>query len=265
MNLTEGISYDLSLRLDTIRNLGIDINPEATILDFGCGSGSIVAELRKIGFATFGCDIQFGDCDSDETKSLIKSGAIRLLDMDDYVLPFDDSSFDIIMSDQVFEHVQNYSQAIGELARVLKPDGFCLHVFPSRYNLIEAHLYVPFGAICRSYAWLYFWARLGIHNEYQGQADSKDGKTPAEIAAFNHEFLRTKVNYLTKKSIIHEFKKSFDVVEFRETAYLKSSRRGKYMYYLSRVIPFIPAMYSTFRARVLLTKKPRKPVNSASR
>jgi SAM-dependent methyltransferase len=43
-------------------------------------------------------------------------------------LPFEDQTFDAVVSDQVLEHVQgDPQQAIDETFRVLKPDGLALH------------------------------------------------------------------------------------------------------------------------------------------
>ena len=238
-----------------MRDLGLPLAPGARVLDFGCGRGDLVAEMRQHGFDTFGCDIELWHNDS-EAASMEAAGLLRKIDMNNYVLPFPDNTFDVIFSDQVFEHVQNYPETISELARVLKPSGFCLHVFPSRYTLIEPHVYVPLGSLFRFRAWLRFWAALGVHNEYQGAESSKDGKTAKEIADFNYSFLRTQVNYLPKSTLRREFRARFDDVRFCEREFLKNSVRGKVIYHLSRLIPFIPALFSTFRTRVILTGRP---------
>lgn len=82
-------------------------------------------------------------------------------------LSFDDNTIDAVLSDQVFEHVQSYSESIVEHNRVLKTDGFCLNIFPSRYKPIEPHAYVPLSSVIRLYPWLYLWAVLGIRNKHQ--------------------------------------------------------------------------------------------------
>ena len=56
-----------------------------------------------------------------------------------YRLPFEDSSIDVVLSDQVFEHVLNYPQAIAELRRITRPGGsFCTH-FPAAMTPRNAH------------------------------------------------------------------------------------------------------------------------------
>ena len=52
-------------------------------------------------------------------------------------LPFDDNEFDLIISMNVLEHIENVNFALCEMARVLKNDGIMLHSMPTPYiNLI---------------------------------------------------------------------------------------------------------------------------------
>ena len=254
-------SGDLSMKLGIIRELGLSIGPSASVLDFGCGRGTLVAQLRRHGYRAFGCDIELWREDP-EARSMHSKGWLRTIESGDYRLPFEDNSFDVVLSDQVFEHVQNYRDAVGELARVVRPHGFCLHIFPSRYIFIEPHVYVPLATIFRSRAWLYFWAMLGVHNEFQGTPSSKDGTNAREIADFNYRYLRSNVNYLTKAALIREFREGFDDVRFCELEFLANSRAGRFLHGLARFLPFLPALFSTFRSRVVLTQVPKKKHSS---
>lgn len=55
-------------------------------------------------------------------------------------LPFADNSIDFIVSTDVFEHVKDLRQVLGECYRVLKKGGKLLVVFPQYYQPFEAHL-----------------------------------------------------------------------------------------------------------------------------
>jgi len=54
-------------------------------------------------------------------------------------LPFDDSSFDIILSQQVLEHVHNVEQYFSESKRVLSSGGKMLLEFPHRLVPFDTH------------------------------------------------------------------------------------------------------------------------------
>lgn len=119
------------------------------ILDFGCGNGNMVHGLCCLGFDAYGCDFDFGE--GPHADELTARGRLRLIGRHPYALPFDDHSFDVVVSDQVFEHVVDYDIALGEIRRVLRDKGESLHVFPSRYTPIEPHVRVPGATVFRAW------------------------------------------------------------------------------------------------------------------
>jgi SAM-dependent methyltransferase len=249
------LSWDTDLILNIAREFGFLLKPESLILDFGCGIGKSVFELNNNGFQAFGCDIKIDSESNENSKTLISEGKIRPINLNPYTLPFEDQTFDYIFSNQVFEHVKNYPESISEIARVLKPDGFCLHILPARYRPIEPHVYVPFSTVLRSYGWLYFWAFLGIRNEFQ------KGMSVKETTTNNYNYLRDRTTYLSKKNLHRYFKDQFNQVLFCEREFLKFTRRGNFLFKLSKVIPLLPNIYSTFRMRVLITRFPSATFN----
>src|SRR5437773_719506 len=86
-------SDSLLSKMKIASELAFNITSQSVIMDFGCGSGSNVHELRKLGYQAFGCDLQFKDDTSTDTKSLIQDHAIRLIDKQNYCLPFEDNTF----------------------------------------------------------------------------------------------------------------------------------------------------------------------------
>jgi SAM-dependent methyltransferase len=136
-----------------LAELGFTIQPNMKVLDFGAGEGKLVAFALGMGFDAYGCDlynIQYSYAlDRDPiTVALRDQGRLRPISAP-YRLPFEDSSIDVVISDQVFEHVLNYPQAIEELRRVMRVGGVFLHAFPSRYRVIEAHIFVPLASMFR--------------------------------------------------------------------------------------------------------------------
>jgi SAM-dependent methyltransferase len=117
--------------------------PATRILDYGCGAGQIVKTLRQEGLAAYGCDTFYegGDYSPSVDKDLF-GGIVRR--MDGAEIPFEDAHFDLVINNQVMEHVPNLDEALREIARVLKPGGLCLSLFPDKGVWREGHCGVPF-------------------------------------------------------------------------------------------------------------------------
>jgi SAM-dependent methyltransferase len=240
---------DSAARVDVFRrmltDLGTPIRPGMKVLDFGCGEGGLVRAALDQGLDAYGCDLYDVGYSPRWTSNAIVSalkdaGRLRQI-RSPYQLPFGDSSIDVVVSDQVFEHVLNYPEAIAELRRIMRPGGFFLHAFPSRYRLIETHIHVPLASVFRPQWWLWIWALLGVRNEYQ------HGLPPREVARRNADFLTRGTNYLPPSAIRTEFAKSFSKVAFVENAFLPHSGRPRI---LAR-LPFGAALYALLFSRFL--------------
>ena len=241
---------------DILKELNAEITPDTKILDFGCGDGELVHEFRKQGFQAYGIDIEdfYKDVQhrcQDEGLIPVDEELFSTLDMNNYRLPFSDNTFDCILSFYVFEHVQNWQQALAEIQRVLKPGGACLHIFPSKCSPIEPHIFVPFGGVVQSRAYLAFWAFLGIKNSYQKQLGWR------EVAADNSRYLRSCTTYYSKAEIIRRTTPYATNVSFVEDVYIKHhfGRVRRYLYPITRRFPFVASLFSTFYTRVLFFQK----------
>jgi ubiquinone/menaquinone biosynthesis C-methylase UbiE len=225
--------------LATARKLGIGLNPRSRILDFGCGLGYYTLALRKMGFTSFGCDV-FDRCQgvAEACRSITTEQLFSIVPLDNYRLPYSDGHFDFIFSDHVMEHVLDYSDTLREMRRVLRPGGFALHIFPSRYRILESHLKVPFGGCMTSPQWFALWARLGVGRAWHGALP------PDEMGRRNSEWVSTRVNYLSKKKIDRSCSQHFDTVRFVEGAALASFSRVR--------MPLMESLISTFHVRALL-------------
>lgn len=109
------------------------------VLDLGCGRGDTVAWLVEQGFDAYGVDIR---------PEYIKNGLDylgpqRLAVLDGEAYPYPDDHFDIVISDQVFEHVADLAALAREVVRTTKPGGVGLHVFPAKWIFTEPHLRAP--------------------------------------------------------------------------------------------------------------------------
>lgn len=113
----------------------------AAVLDYGCGAGQIVAQLRTAGYDARGCDVFYEG--GDYSPSIPREMQPFILRMDGDRIPFRDGEFDVVISNQVMEHVPDLDVVVREIARVLKPGGTALNVFPDRGVWREGHCGVP--------------------------------------------------------------------------------------------------------------------------
>ena len=240
-------SERVHVQITLIQDLGFKLNPGATVLDLGCGNGSIVRQYRGLGYEAFGCDFTFKT--GPDVESLQPHGLIRLIERMPYRLPFADDSFDLVISDQVFEHVKNYDETLSEIRRVLKPDGVSLHFFPSRYTPIEPHVHVPLATIIQTRWWLAIWAILGV------RAPDQKGMSVRAVTDANQVYLTGHTNYLSRSAIETFVSGYFGDYSFCESLFLKSSKRGRIISQISRFLPGLPRLYGMLRARVLFFRK----------
>jgi SAM-dependent methyltransferase len=113
-----------------------------SVLDYGCGAGQIIELLRAAGVDAWGCDVFYEGGDySTQIPAELQPFIRRITDV---AIPYEDGRFDIVLSNQVFEHVPDMEQALREIARVLKPGGTALNVFPDHGVWREGHCGIPF-------------------------------------------------------------------------------------------------------------------------
>lgn len=113
------------------------------VLDYGCGEGAIVKLLRINGVNCFGCDIYYeGASYSDVKDDLISLGYIQVID-EQSELPYPTEYFDVIIANQVFEHVRDFENTINRLIKCLKRDGIIYLHFPTKEVLREGHIGIP--------------------------------------------------------------------------------------------------------------------------
>lgn len=110
--------------------LGVDLPETAKILDIGCRAGRTVRALRARGFVnTYGYDVGDGRTLVGAERDHIKVGSLL-----DLRLPYEDNTFDLVISDQVCEHVQDQVRAFEKLLRFTRPGGHGLHIIPATHR-----------------------------------------------------------------------------------------------------------------------------------
>jgi SAM-dependent methyltransferase len=115
------------------------------IIDIGCGRGDTVAWLRAEGWDAYGIDISPEYIERGR-EYLARNGddPARLQVMnEDFTYPFPDNMFDVVLSDQVIEHVADLEAFASEVARISAPGAGGLHIWDAKWRLIESHLRSP--------------------------------------------------------------------------------------------------------------------------
>src|SRR3972149_5236107 len=98
-------------------------------LEVGCGLGYFSEKAASLGAIVTGIDI--GGKLVEKSKQRIPSG--KFLVASASKLPFKDESFDIVLCTEVIEHVDDQSQAIEEMFRVIKEGGILVITSPNRF------------------------------------------------------------------------------------------------------------------------------------
>ena len=113
------------------------------VLDYGCGKGQIVEKLLAKGIDAYGCDVFYegGDYRDRVDKRLTAAG--RIVEMRERI-PFPDEHFDVVVNNQVMEHVADLDAVLLEIHRVTKAGGVLLSLFPDDSIWREGHTEVPF-------------------------------------------------------------------------------------------------------------------------
>jgi ubiquinone/menaquinone biosynthesis C-methylase UbiE len=235
-----------ALQLAILRDAGFAQSPSMKVLDLGCGNGSTVKEWSSLGMDAYGCDFAYKD--GPDVDALVKEGHITLIAGSPYRLPYPDAHFDIVVTNQVMEHVRNYPDTLAEMRRVLKPTGCCLHFFPARGMPLEPHVFVPFATVVRARPWLALWARLGVRKRGQKHLGWR------EVARKNYDYLTSSTNYLTGSELQHQFETHFRDVRYLERSFLKHSpnARGRRLFRLGSAFPVLFRIYRAYWSRVIL-------------
>jgi len=108
---------------------------ERLILDLGCGVGLSSIILSEYGYEVVGLDILFEGLS--KAKNILKPGEILPFWVvgDVEHTPFLDQAFDVIFIGGVLHHLPNYTTALRECYRILKPNGKLIALEPNWLDL----------------------------------------------------------------------------------------------------------------------------------
>jgi SAM-dependent methyltransferase len=103
------------------------------ILENGCGVGMYVEHLAPLAGTVIGLEYDF------ERAAEARSRSPHILNAAGEFVPFAASTFDVILSHEVIEHVQDDCAVVREMVRVLGPGGRIVLFCPNRGYPFETH------------------------------------------------------------------------------------------------------------------------------
>jgi SAM-dependent methyltransferase len=149
------------------------------ILDAGCGNGELIAYLESFipqfvqgmsvevyGFDVSDSKIQFDDFFEKAGLKLNEGfghidwkSRLKIIGSQE-PWPFKDEYFDIVVSNQVLEHVHNHDYFFSQNWRVLKNNGFAVHLFPVKNYIFEGHVRLPYAHRFKQWRLLHRYIKL---------------------------------------------------------------------------------------------------------
>lgn len=195
------------------------------LCDFGCGDGRMLAHMQRaftslrpdMTLELSGLDI----ADSAQQRNGFFQGTLDLLTREHPQVPwqqrlfltssgtawpFEDGAFDIIVSNQVFEHVTDYPFVLRQISRCMKASGISVNLFPFYEVLFEGHAVMPFvhrvsderkrATLMRALA------RLGMTTAYHREKESRGWRNVADFATSYSHVITTDTNYVRRSEFV---------------------------------------------------------------
>jgi len=154
-------------------------NQPLRLLDAGCGDGRLIGYLQEnlpllqpdVSIEIHGFDVgdhgvqphdffhQTLENLNQRHPSIPWNERLQLISQTT-VWPYADGFFDIILSNQVLEHVDTPDHFFGQVYRTLRSGGIAVHLFPLKHYIYEGHLHLPLVHRIANYDFLRAYIRL---------------------------------------------------------------------------------------------------------
>ena len=110
----------------------------ARILDIGCGIGAYVRKLEEFSDHVYGIDIDSARVRQGRTGLPDRQAGTLAVAVSE-TLPFAGGAFDLVLLNEVIEHVRDDRQTLREACSVVRPSGHVVLYAPNRFYPFETH------------------------------------------------------------------------------------------------------------------------------
>lgn len=130
--------FDLHLRKKLVLKKVDELaskNEVSRVAEIGCGSCNVIGDIHLRNIKKVGIDF---------SKNMLEIGKknyhdIALANGDTNFLPFKDNEFDIVLCLGVIQYISSYANAITEISRILKPEGYLILSVPSKHSIFNIY------------------------------------------------------------------------------------------------------------------------------
>ncbi len=101
----------------------VAISGDDRVLEVGCGRGHLTRAIAARDIDIVGVDA------NPQAHDVAESDLVKHMFAEE--LHFADETFDVVVSVHAIEHIPDLKKALSEMARVLKPGGTAVHIYPA--------------------------------------------------------------------------------------------------------------------------------------
>jgi ubiquinone/menaquinone biosynthesis C-methylase UbiE len=121
------------------RCTGLADRKRIAYLDIGAGAGDL------INLVSHRLDVVPHACDYTDTLMQLPGQKVDTCDLNTDPLPYADDTFDLVTFTEVIEHIEHHQDALREIHRVLKEDGYLIVTTPNILNIKSRLRFLCFG------------------------------------------------------------------------------------------------------------------------
>jgi len=123
----------LEFIVEILRGLGRE-PADVSVLDVGCGNGSLSLPIASLGCQVMGVDVDPGSVEHARQVNSFPNARFELVDGDRLHLG---EQFDLVVCSEVLEHLHDPMPLIRAIADVMEPDGLAIITVPNGQGLRE--------------------------------------------------------------------------------------------------------------------------------